>query len=80
MSARETNGLYLRLRSELLRTALHHRRSLWGLPWQAEHHRRDLRAAQRQMGALRQAYRRSREVSEWEAYARGRNHSPLSAP
>lgn len=62
------SALYHRLRAQLLGEVLRHRQgaALPGLPGQA--HQMHHRTTQRQLGALRQAYRRTQEAAAWRAY------------
>lgn len=70
MSQKEAHTLYGRLRGDLLRATRHHRRSAKHPGFSTDVHRVHLRTCQRQLGALRQAYRRTREALIWEQYAR----------
>lgn len=69
-------ALYRRLREQLLQEVLRHRTSgvVQGLVGEA--HRMHRRTCQRQLGALRQAYRRTQEAASWAAYAQARGVKP----
>ena len=68
MSRTDATMLYHRLREDLLRTTVHHRRGAKHPGFSTDVHRSHLRTCQRQMGALRQAYRRTQEQIAWEAF------------
>lgn len=68
MGHTEAGLLYARLRQELLYAAAHHRRSAAHPALVRETHRRELSNCQRQLGALRQAYRRTREAIAWRQF------------
>ena len=70
MSRHESNSLYTQLRQDLLRASTHHRRSATHPGFATDIHRSHLRTTQRQLGALRQAYRRTQEALLWEQYER----------
>lgn len=67
----EATQLYARLRGDLLRASTHHRRGANHPGFSTDIHRIHLRTCQRQLGALRQAYRRTQEAILWEEYKRG---------
>ena len=64
-------NLYQRLRQDLLRSARHHRRSMGHPAFATDLHESHLHTCQRQLGALRQAYRRTQETLAWEQYREG---------
>ena len=66
----DANLLYASLRGELLRAARHHRNAQQHPHLARELHVGHLRNCQRQLGALRQAYRRTQEAVAWEQYKR----------
>jgi hypothetical protein len=66
--AKEDPGLYGRLRRDMLRATMHHRRAGGHPGFSTDIHRSHLRTCQRQLGALRQAYRRRLVVVAWEQY------------
>ena len=70
MSRHDAHSLYGRLRSDLLRATGHHRRAGSHPGFSTDIHRVHLRTCQRQLGALRQAYRRTQEAILWEDYKR----------
>jgi hypothetical protein len=68
---REANrSLYTRLRGDLLKAAAHHRRARRSPHLIEDLHRTHLLTCQRQLGALRQAYRRTQEAIAWERFKR----------
>lgn len=67
--------LYQRLRKELLHNAALHRRSQQHPDLASDIHQSYLEISRRQLGALRQAYRRRREISAWNQYVHSRRHS-----
>ncbi|MDB5095697.1 MAG: hypothetical protein JWM80_118 [Cyanobacteria bacterium RYN_339] len=69
MTEKEAIGLYGRLRGDMLRATQHHRRSSSHPGFSTDIHRSHLRTCQRQLGALRQAYRRTQEAIAWQQYA-----------
>lgn len=60
--------LYRQLRRDMLRSAQHHRQRVGREGMLGELHARELAVCQRQLGALRQAYRRTCEAVAWESY------------
>ena len=70
MSQNEAHSLYSRLRGDLLRATRHHRRTGTHPGFSTDIHRVHMRTCQRQLGALRQAYRRTQEAITWEEYKR----------
>lgn len=70
MSRHDAHHLYSRLRGDLLRATRHHRRAEHHPGFSSDIHRSHLRTCQRQLGALRQAYRRTQEAIMWEEYAK----------
>ncbi|MEB3198695.1 MAG: hypothetical protein VKP62_15975 [Candidatus Sericytochromatia bacterium] len=73
----QASALYRRLRRELLGAALHHRKAFHHPDLVTDMHRSYLDVYRRQLGALRQAYRRTREVAAWNRYVRAREATPL---
>jgi hypothetical protein len=69
MKEAEALSLYSRLRGDMLRASLHHRRHSGHPGFSTDIHRSHLRTCQRQLGALRQAYRRTQEAIAWQQYA-----------
>jgi hypothetical protein len=69
MSQEHDTGLYERLRGDMLRASMHHRRQGRHPGFSTDIHRSHLRTCQRQLGALRQAYRRTQEAIAWQQYA-----------
>lgn len=69
-------ALYQRLRQQLLQEVLRHRASGRVQGVVGEAHRMHRRTCQRQLGALRQAYRRTQEAAAWAAYAQARGARP----
>lgn len=63
-------NLYQRLRQDLLRSAKHHRKVMKYPTFATDLHESHLHTCQRQLGALRQAYRRTQEALAWEQYKR----------
>lgn len=72
----EALALYRRLRGDLLRATHHHRRAATPTGFATDIHRTHLDVCQRQLGALRQAWRRTRSASRWNTYARARSQRP----
>jgi hypothetical protein len=70
MERTDATGLYARLRRDLLRSAAHHRRARRHQHVIEDVHRSHLLTCQRQLGALRQAYRRTQEAIAWERFKR----------
>lgn len=68
----ESRDLYRRLRDDLLRATRHHRTRAAHPGFATDIHRTHLDVCRRQLGALRQAYRRTRNAARWNAYARNR--------
>jgi hypothetical protein len=69
--------LYASLRKDLLKSASIHRRANRHPLIVGDHHQSHLVTCQRQLGALRQAYRRTQEAIAWERYKRsveGKSH------
>jgi hypothetical protein len=64
--------LYRQLRGDLLRAATRHRRAVCHPDLLTDVHRSHLDVCRRQLGALRQAWRRTREAAEWNRYVRER--------
>lgn len=62
--------LYATLRKDLLKAARVHRRAHRHPGIVGDHHKSHLATCQRQLGALRQAYRRTQEAVAWERYKR----------
>lgn len=63
-----TIKLYTQLRKDLLRACRHHRRATKHPHLANDIHESYLSTCQRQLGALRQAYRRTQEAQAWEKY------------
>lgn len=72
--------LYRRLRKELLQTASLHRRSQRHPDLAGDVHLSYLEISRRQLGALRQAYRRRREINAWNHYVRARQSPSARRP
>lgn len=70
METKSSALMYTQLRKDLLRASAHHRRAIGERMYAADIHRSYLRTCQRQLGALRQAYRRTQEAVAWERYKR----------
>lgn len=70
MTKSETNVLYANLRKELLKTTALHRKAHRHPAMVGDHHQSHLVTVQRQLGALRQAYRRTQEAVAWDGYKR----------
>ncbi len=68
----ESRDLYRRLRNDLLRATRHHRRHVAHPGFATDIHRTHLEVCRRQLGALRQAYRRTRNAARWNEYVRQR--------
>lgn len=62
--------LYRSLRRELLKATELHRHARRHPGIVGDHHQSHLVTCQRQLGALRQAYRRTQEAVAWERYKR----------
>jgi hypothetical protein len=75
MSKIEAHSLYARLRGDLLRATCHHRRTGTHPGFSTDIHRVHMRTCQRQLGALRQAYRRTQEAIVWQEYAKTWNEA-----
>lgn len=80
MNDQNAQMLYRRLRKELLQTASLHRRSQRHPDLASDVHLSYLEISRRQLGALRQAYRRRREVSAWNHYVRARQVASARRP
>lgn len=74
MGRQEASLLYANLRRTYLSAAAHHRRAAAHPALLPDAHRIALANCQRQLGALRQAYRRTREAIAWRQY-RGEHHA-----
>jgi hypothetical protein len=74
--------MYRQLRSDLLRAATRHRRAVCHPDLLTDVHRSHLDVCRRQLGALRQAWRRTREACAWNRYVRDRalRRAPRLAP
>lgn len=70
MTKTDSNVLYANLRKELLKTTAMHRKAHRHPAMVGDHHQSHLVTVQRQLGALRQAYRRTQEAVAWERYKR----------
>ena len=68
----ESHDLYRRLRDDLLRATTHHRVRAAHPGYASDIHRTHLEVCRRQLGALRQAYRRTHQAARWNAYAHER--------
>lgn len=68
----DATALYRRLRGDLLRATQHHRRAGRPAGFATDIHLTHLEVCRRQLGALRQAYRRTRNAARWNAYAQAR--------
>jgi hypothetical protein len=75
MQQNEAHTLYSTLRGDLLRATGHHRRTGTHPGFSTDIHRVHMRTCQRQLGALRQAYRRTQEAIVWQAYAKTWNEA-----
>ena len=62
--------MYKSLRRELLKATKLHRTARCHPGITGDHHQSHLATCQRQLGALRQAYRRTQEAVAWERYKR----------
>lgn len=70
------SALYHRLRQQLLKEVLRHRQGSAHPGLVGDAHQMHRRTCQRQMGALRQAYRRTTEAAAWQAYAQSQSPTP----
>ena len=70
MQKTDSRLLYASLRQELLKATAMHRRAHRHPAMVGDHHQSHLVTTQRQLGALRQAYRRTQEAIAWERYKR----------
>ena len=70
MTTNDSRLLYASLRQELLKATAMHRKAHRHPAMVGDHHRAHLMTTQRQLGALRQAYRRTQEAIAWERYKR----------
>lgn len=77
---RSAQALYRRLRGDLLRTATRHRRAVRHPDLVTDVHRSHLEICRRQLGALRQAYRRTCEAAAWNRYVSQRALRTAGAP
>lgn len=68
---------YRRLRGDLLRKTHRHRRATTPAGFATDIHQMHLDVFQRQLGALRQAWRRTNNATRWTARARARPQRTL---
>ena len=71
----DATDLYRRLRGDLLRATAHHRTRAAHPGFATDVHRTHLDVCRRQLGALRQAWRRTSGAARWNAYATERGRS-----